>query len=143
MLSAVIDTNIIIAGALTKHQRSASRQVTRRLLAGQFEMLTSAAAIEELQHVLMLPKIRAEHLMAEDITREFCEALLSRSRLLPGTTPVSPALTRDITDTKWISLAIEGDADYLVTRDMRHLHRLKKVGRTKIVTAHAFLQILT
>ncbi|MEX0713265.1 MAG: hypothetical protein WD278_13000 [Pirellulales bacterium] len=46
-------------------------------------------------------------------------------------------------DTKWVALALATDADFLITHDHRHLHRLRVVGRTKIVTPAAFLRQIT
>jgi predicted nucleic acid-binding protein len=40
---------------------------------------------------------------------------------------------------KFLSLAHEADADYLVTKDGRHLLRLKQYRRTRIVTPTRFL----
>jgi predicted nucleic acid-binding protein len=48
----------------------------------------------------------------------------------------------DITDVKFLSLADEADADYLVTKDGRHLLRLKKYRQTRIVTPAQFLAVL-
>jgi predicted nucleic acid-binding protein len=47
-----------------------------------------------------------------------------------------------VTDTKFVALAIDGQADYLVTHDQRHLGRLKKVGQAKVVTPAKFLMAL-
>jgi uncharacterized protein len=142
MTTAVVDTNIIVAGMLTQSPRSASRELIDRLFAGDFELLLSTAALAEIQHVLALPQMQAIHHLTDDEIQQFCRALAVRSRMLSGNVEVSPAITRDISDTKWIALAIEGDADFLVSRDRRHLNRLKTVGRTQIVTAHAFLKSL-
>jgi predicted nucleic acid-binding protein len=51
-------------------------------------------------------------------------------------------LARDITDTKFLDLALAADADYLVTNDHRHLLPLKIIGRTRIVTPHKFMLAL-
>ena len=143
MISAVIDTNIIVAGLLTENSRSASHQVIDRLFAGDFDSLQSTASLAEIQHVLSLPQMQAIHQLSDNEIQQFCRALTVRSRMLSGAMHVSSAITRDVSDTKWVALALEGDADYLVTRDRRHLNRLKTVGRTKIVTAHAFLKALS
>lgn len=143
MTSAVVDTNIIVAGVLTKNPRSASRGVIDQLFAGAFELLLSPAALMEIQHVLALPRMQAIHQLTDEDMRGLCRALEVQSRMLSGAVEVSPAITRDVSDTKWVALALKGDADYLVTRDRRHLHRLRTIGRTKIVTAHAFLQALS
>ena len=36
------------------------------------------------------------------------------------TAQIPPSITRDLTDIKWVALALDGDADYLVTLDRRH-----------------------
>lgn len=41
MPSAAVDTNILVAGAITGHPRSASKQVVDALFAGQFLLLLS------------------------------------------------------------------------------------------------------
>lgn len=58
------------------------------------------------------------------------------------TKTVPAGLTRDVTDTKLLALADEANADYLVTNDRRHLLRLGRFGRTKIVTPAQFIRSL-
>ena len=142
MLSAVVDTNVVVAGVLSSNPTSASRALMDRLRAGKFVLLLSPEALLEIEEVLALSEMKAIHGLTDDEIRMFCESLQVGSRMVSGTTPVSPALTRDVTDTKWVAIAVEGDADYLVTKDRRHLHRLKTVGRTKIVTPRKFLKAL-
>jgi len=69
-------------------------------------------------------------------------AFCPEQSVLPGTLSVSSALARDVTDTKWLAIALEADADYLVTLDRRHLQRLKSIGQTKNVSPRAFLRAL-
>ena len=57
-----------------------------------------------------------------------------------GRLTVSPALTRDMTDTKFLGLAAEVSADFLVTRDRRHLLRLRRIQKTRIITPMKFLK---
>lgn len=142
MLSAVVDTNVIVAGVLSSNATSASRALIDRLRAGEFLLLMSPEALLEIEEVLTLPEMKAIHGLTDDEIRAFCQSLQVGSRMVSGTTPVSPALTRDVTDTKWVAIAVEGDADCLVTKDRRHLLRLNRVGRTKIVTPRKFLQAL-
>ncbi|HLX62927.1 MAG TPA: hypothetical protein VKX17_16755 [Planctomycetota bacterium] len=58
----------------------------------------------------------------------------------PVATP--PSLPRDATDSKFLDLALASNAGFLVTNDRRHLLRLKKYGRTRIVTPHKFMLAL-
>jgi len=48
----------------------------------------------------------------------------------------------DVTDRKFLDLAIASGADYFVTNDRRHLLPLKKIGRTKSSRPHKFMQVL-
>ena len=141
---AVVDTNVLVAGVLTSSSRSTSRRLLDRHRKGEFTLLLSPATLTEIQEVLALPQLRAMHRLTDDEIRLFCLRLEfdKSTRVLAGNRSVSPSVTRDVTDTKWVALALEGDADYLVTNDHRHLHRLRKIGRTRVVTPHKFLQAL-
>lgn len=109
-----------------------------------FVLLFSPAALLEIREVLALPQLREIHRLTDADIRRFCRRLQidTNSRVLSPTTPVSPAITRDLTDPKWVALALDAAADYLVTNDRRHLHRLRRVGRTQIVTPRKFLREL-
>jgi predicted nucleic acid-binding protein len=80
---------------------------------------------------LSQPDIQVKHRWTDKEIIEFCRVLELGARLITPTSVVSAALTRDVTDTKWVALALDADADYLVTKDRRHLERLKEVGRTR------------
>jgi putative PIN family toxin of toxin-antitoxin system len=144
MVVAVVDTNVLVSAVLTSSTTSASRRLLDRHRAGDFVLVLSPSALQEIQEVLALPHLRKLHQLSDDEIRVFCLGLELNvnTRVLSGTVQVSPAITRDVTDTKWVALALEADADYLVTKDRRHLQRLRKVGTTRIVTPHKFLEAL-
>lgn len=143
MITAVVDTNVIVAGVLTTSSRSASRQLIDRLGAGDFLLALSPPTLAEVLEVLQHPRLRAIHGLTAREVRQFVHSLEQRSRMFSGELEVSAALTRDVTDTKWIALSIEASADFLVTNDRRHLQRLKRIGRTEIVSAGRFLRALS
>jgi putative PIN family toxin of toxin-antitoxin system len=105
-------------------------------------LVYSPAVVDEWLDVVTLPHIRARHGMDDDEILELLAAVLIDGQRYPGTIDVSAQLTRDLTDTKLLSLALESNADYLVTNDRRHLLRLKRFARTKIVTPGEFLRRL-
>jgi len=144
MLSAILDTNVFIAGLLSTHARSASRELVDRHLRGDFTLFSSPEAMLELAAVLSLPKLLVVHGLSIEQIHRLSRALESarNTRLFEVTTVMPPSITRDATDTKWLALAVETDADYLVSLDRRHLLRLKTVHRTKLVTPRAFLNAL-
>lgn len=142
MLSAAVDTNILVAGAITGHRKSASKQVVDALFAGQFLLLLSRDTLLEIRQVLADEAVRARHGWTDAQIDQFCQALELRSRLIEPATPVPASLTRDVTDTKWVALALDGQADYLVTNDRRHLQRLRTIGQTQVVSPAVFLRAL-
>jgi putative PIN family toxin of toxin-antitoxin system len=142
MISAVVDTNVMVRGAITSHPSSASKGVIDAIFSGSFLLLLSTETLLEIQRVLADEMIRAVHNWSDEKILDFCRALEVQGRLIETTTIVSPSLTRDITDTKLVALAIDGKADYLVTLDRRHLGRLKVIEKTKILTPAKFLGIV-
>lgn len=80
--------------------------------------------------------------LSDDEILDFIASLMIDAERYAGILPVSTLLTRDVTDTKFLSLAAESDADYLVTNDRRHLLPLKRFQRTRIVTPAWFLREL-
>lgn len=142
MIAAVVDTNILVRGAIASHPNSASKSVVDAIFAGSFLLLLSRETLFEIQRVLADEEIREMHGWSEELILSFCRALEIKGRVIETTTVVPPSLTRDVTDTKFVALAIDGQADYLVTLDRRHLGRLKKVGKVKVVTPAKFLMLL-
>ncbi|MBI1902723.1 MAG: putative toxin-antitoxin system toxin component, PIN family [Planctomycetia bacterium] len=133
---------MIIAGVLSSSPRSASRAVLDRHRTGDFLLVLSPDTLREIRSVLAHSELRAVHGMTDADIRHFCRALQVASQVFPGSLVVPPAVTRDLTDTKWVALALESGADFLVTNDQRHLHRLKAIGRTRIATPARFLREL-
>jgi putative PIN family toxin of toxin-antitoxin system len=143
MIAAVVDTNILVRGAIASHPNSASKSVVDAIFAGSFLLLLSRETLLEIQRVLADEQIRRLHGWSDELILSYCRALEVQGRVIETTTVVSPAFTRDVTDTKFVALAIDGQADYLVTLDQRHLGRLKTVGNAKVVTPAKFLLVLT
>ena len=140
MLTAILDTNVFVRAAL--RPKSPSARVVDAYLDGRFQLVLSQAVLEELLTVLLLPDIREVHGWTDDKILRFVTNLPARAAVYPGQAHVPPSLPRDVTDVKFLSLALESDADHLVTKDGRHLLRLKKYQRTRIVTPTQFLELL-
>jgi len=141
MVTAILDTNVFIRAALRPN--SPSDRVLNAYSEGQFQLVLSQAVLEELLSVLLLPDIREVHSWSDDQILRFVTSLPSRAIVYPGESPVPASLPRDVTDVKFLSLAQESNADFLVTKDGRHLLRLKKFRQTRIVTPSQFLASLS
>jgi uncharacterized protein len=143
MITAVIDTNILVRGTISSNPKSASKQVIDALFVGAFSLILSPEAIQEILRVMTDPAILQKHDRPIEEVLSFCHALQIISRVFEPTTKVDSSLTRDVTDTKWLALALDSHADYLVTADRRHLLRLRQFGATKIIGPRQFLKTLT
>jgi predicted nucleic acid-binding protein len=110
-----------------------------RILTDDFNSFFPTPSSRKLLTVLLLPDIREVHGWSDDKILRFVLNLPARAVLYPGQVDVPASLPRDVSDVKFLSLTHEADADYLVTKDGRHLLRLKKYRRTKIVTPARFL----
>ena len=141
MVTAVLDTNVFIRAAL--RPRSPSARVVDAYLDGKFQLVLSQDVLQELLTVLLLPEIREVHGWSDDKILQFVINLPAGAALYAGQAYVPASLPRDLTDVKFLSLAHEADADYLVTKDGRHLLRVKKYRRTRIVTPTQFLANLS
>ncbi len=142
MISAAIDTNVLVRGVIAAHDASAGKRVLDAFLLGKFALLLSPEILDETSRVLAAPAVRERHGWSDAEIVRFCRTLETGARMVKPLTAVSPSLTRDVTDVKWIALVLDAHANYLVTYDMRHLGRLKRVGQTRIVTPMTFLRDL-
>jgi predicted nucleic acid-binding protein len=83
--------------------------------------------------------MRLRHGWSDDEILQFVLSFHASAAIGTGRESVPPSLTRDVTDTKFLALATEVGADFLVTRDRRHLLRLRRFHTTRVVTPSQFL----
>jgi putative PIN family toxin of toxin-antitoxin system len=139
--TAVLDTNVILQFHLSS-SRSASVRTLEAFYASRFRLLYSAAVLDEYFDVLTTPTIRRRHQLADDEILEFLASLLLPGCRYPGLLSVDADVVRDVTDVKFLTLAAESKANYLVTNDRRHLLTVRRYGHTRIVTPTQFLREL-
>ncbi|HEX6985800.1 MAG TPA: putative toxin-antitoxin system toxin component, PIN family [Planctomycetaceae bacterium] len=138
---AVLDTNVLVQ-ALIGSPESASARVLDAYYDGRFRLAYSPDTLDELLAVLTVSHIRDRHGLSDDEILDFVASLLPYGERFEGTTRVAAGIVGDATDAKFLSLAEEAGADYLVTNDHRHLLRLTSHGRTRLVTPAEFLRRL-
>ena len=141
MIRAVLDTNVLVQAVISSTP-SASALVLDAYYEGKFTPISSPATIDELIEVMLIPHIRQRHGMTDDEVLEFAASLQAHSERFPGDTDVAASVPRDITDRKLLALAVESNANFLVTNDHRHLLRLGVFGPTHIVGPAEFLRRL-
>jgi putative PIN family toxin of toxin-antitoxin system len=139
MIHAVLDTNVLVQAVISS---GASARVLDAYYDGRFRLIFSPATVEELTDVLLHPVIRSRHGMADDEVVEFVASLLLGADEYPETPSELTGIPRDLSDTRFVALAQQSSAEYLVTNDRRHLLPLGRCGRTRIVTPAQFLREL-
>jgi putative PIN family toxin of toxin-antitoxin system len=133
-LRFVLDTNVVVSALLLAN--SIPRQAFDKALE-QGTILISDTVILELADVLSRKKLNKY--LLEDERMRFLIGLLKETELIDTTEPI--AICRDPNDDKFLELAVDGNADYIVTgdADLLVLHPFRGI---QILTPKDFLLTL-
>ena len=130
----VIDTNIFISSVLFKGRADKLVELWKK---SEFVFLISKDVLEEYIQVLSYPKFS---LTKEEIKYIIEETLLPFVKIVKVSSCIE-IIKDDISDNKFISLAIDGKADFIVSGD-KHLLGLNKVDDIKIIPLKKFLSFI-
>jgi len=132
-LKFVIDTNTLVSSILIA---SSVPDRAVKLIRHSGIILISVATIEELQKVMNRPKF--DKYVDREIRSEFIAQLTQQSELVEINEPVIAC--RDSKDDKFLELAVNGKADYLISgdRDLLVLHPFRGIP---IITPAVFLEL--
>jgi uncharacterized protein len=130
----VFDTNVIVSALLFENGKPA--QALRYALANG-EILLSLDLLEELNEVL--GRERFNRYVTSEEREEFLEALVESAVLVEITENVQEC--RDPKDDKVLELALNGEAQYIISgdRDLLVLHPFRDV---QVMTADEFLKTI-
>jgi len=131
VIKVAIDTNVLISAVLFKGEPAKLLELWKK---SDLKFLISRQVLKEYIKVLSYPKFR---LSDEEIK------YILEEELLPFVDPVNVVskvdiIKEDSDDNKFIALAIDGNADYIISGDV-HLLRLKKFKGIDIVSVKEFL----
>ena len=115
----VVDTNILISALLAGSSLPAQLILLWR--EGRFDLLTSAAQLDELRRVTRYPKIRER--LAPALAGRLINDVLELAVMLPALPVVTASPDPD--DNYLLAMAAAGAADFLVTGDKRDLLALR------------------
>jgi len=123
-IKVIIDTNVLISFLIGK----VLRKLQYALNDDAIHLVSCEEQFLELQDVLSRPKI-LNYISAEK-SQEFLDLLLTKSELIALQTKTT--ICRDSKDNYLVSLAIDSNADYLVTGDL-DLLELNNIGKTIVI----------
>ena len=130
----IIDTNLLVSRALTPDSITASAV---RMIIDHCHLLVSQATMDEL--VLVLMRIQSKGYVKQEETLSLILAYKELVEWVPIIERVQ--ICRDPKDDKFLELAVNGKAEYLITgdKDLLVLHPFKE---TKILTTKDLIDIL-
>ena len=134
-MRVVLDTNVLLSALISPH--GAPDAIYNAWRAARFELVTSTVQLDELRCVSRYPKLRAilpAHRIGAMINNMQRAVVLEHLPSLPQDIEVN-----DPNDAFLFTMALVGEANYLVTGDRRAgLLQLGSAGQARIVTPTAF-----
>jgi putative PIN family toxin of toxin-antitoxin system len=135
---AVVDTNVIVSGAL--RERSIPGRILDAARSREFDLTVSSALVDELSRVLARPKISGRLGWSPQDRDLFVLGLADFATFVAPSFELD-MIPRDPSDNRVLEAAVEGEADYIVSGD-HHLLELREYEGISIVTPTQFLAVL-
>lgn len=133
----VIDANVVISFLLTRGETVSS--IFDAWEKEIFNVLIDVEVVTELEEVI-------RRFVRKELVDPFdAEAMIRRlhQNTVRVRTKSLVEVSKDDKDNRYLACAKDGDADYLVTGDAKHLLPLKKFGKTKIISPKEFRKIIS
>jgi putative PIN family toxin of toxin-antitoxin system len=132
----VLDTNVLIAALISPG--GAPARIYEAWKLSRFELLTSAEQLDELGAVTRYPTIRPL------ITVSEAGRMINQIRALATLAEPSrpPKVAPDPADDFLFAIAESAHADYIVTGDKSGVLKVRKHGRTRVLTVAEFAALL-
>jgi uncharacterized protein len=134
-MRVILDTNVLLGALISPY--GPPDIIYRAWRAARFELVTSAAQLEEMRRVSRYPKLKTilpAHRVGTMVNN------MQRAIVLDNLPPPPNGMDlNDPNDVFLLSMALASEADYLVTGDRRAgLLQLSSAGRTRIVSPVTF-----
>lgn len=138
-IRAVIDTSVMVSVTFAKE--GVAKKLRDLIADDAFIMVTSKAILRELYEVLHYPHIIKQFKASEEYIDEFTGMIIEHAVTTKGLYSID-GITEDPKDDMFIACALEGKADYIVSRDP-HLRNLKHFQGIQIIDASTFIDKVT
>ena len=131
MIKIVLDTNILISAILFGGN---PRKILSLIIDKKIQGFISPFIIFELKEVL-----RKKFNFSLEILEEL-EELIKEKFIIVYPKKNINLIKEVLADNRILECAIETKADFLISGDTKHILKLKKINKTKIVSANEFLK---
>lgn len=134
-MRVTLDTNVLLSATLWT---GSSARIFNLITQGEIELVLSEEIIDEYANVMYYDEIQ------DKIKEHNLELMIVIEDLTALSTIVIPkrkikVILQDPTDDKFLECTVEGNSDYIITKD-KHLLRLKEFEGIKIITPDEFLR---
>lgn len=121
-MKVVVDTNVLVAGLLSPF--GPPGEIVRMIASGSLSLCWDARILTEYQDVLSRPKFRfdQDHVVAL-LGQVHAQGMTVAGNPLPETLP-------DFTDQPFLEVALAGQAQCLITGNLKHFPASKRQGMT-------------
>ena len=134
MLRVVLDTNVVVSGL--KDSKTPPGQILQLWKNNQFTVITSPQLLAEIHEVLLRQPILSLLKQTPAIVDKFIKFLIQRTFITKGKLEID-VLKNDPDDNMVLATAIEGQASYLITGNIKHFP-FKEYQGVKIVKPQEF-----
>lgn len=138
MMRAVLDANQFVSALLKPLSNSGT--ILTLIRDDKIRLLTSNEIISEITGVLLYPKIIKRINRSPEYIASFMDRIWSAAIVTKGALKIN-AIEDDPSDNKYLSCAVEGRADFIVSGD-HHLLDLKTFKGIRIVDPATFLSFV-
>jgi len=137
-MRVVLDANVLVSALIS------AKGIPARLLVywqeDKFDLVLSAATLQELERVLYYPRLREQYPLPEEEIQQFLHLLRTLAIEVTPSEEIA-AVERDPTDNRYIECALDGVAQYIVSGD-GHLLDLREYRGIRILTPIEFVTVL-
>jgi putative PIN family toxin of toxin-antitoxin system len=134
-MRAVLDTNVLFSALISPS--GTPNEIYRAWRAGRFELVTSHEQLDEIRRASRYPKLRA--VVAHSKVGTLVNIMKRGPVVLDRVERGAYGDISDPGDVFLLAMAVQGNADYLVTGDRRAgLIEFGKAGRARILTPAVF-----
>jgi putative PIN family toxin of toxin-antitoxin system len=136
-MKVILDANIIIGFLLTRGYILSS--IFEYWENNVFKLLISDSILEE--YSLILKELIEKGILNKQYANSLMRKIRKKALVVKVVTKLK--LSPDKKDNRYLECSKDGKADYLITRDNKHLSIIRKFKYTKIIGAKQFLEILS
>ena len=134
----MVDTNVLVSGLISTGSPPAL--ILDAIRSKQVILLVSDEVVSEYLRVLEYPQIRKYKKITDEGIRDLAVLFIRDTERVEVYSPIKKS--KDPDDDKFLSLAIEGKAHFIVTGDKADLLSLKKMNQIPIITARQAVESL-